>query len=93
MKLYDIYKNKKNNNLIQIDSYATHINEPEDIVVDGIVVFKNIEKHEYEIGSSPSFNGYGTLEEIEEKYELLVPQGELKNYKTWNDIFKLIERD
>ena len=87
MKLFDIYKNKTNNSLIQIDSYATYINECKDM----IVVFKNIEKHsEDEIGSSPSFNGYGTSEEIEEKYELLVPQDELKNYKTWNDIFKLI---
>ena len=88
MKLFNVYKNKKNNHLIQIDSYATHINNNKDM----IVVFKNIERHsESEIGSSPSFNGYGTSEEIEEKYELLVPQDELKNYKTWNDIFKLIE--
>ena len=88
MKLYDIYKKKTNNSLIQIDSYATRMNNCK----DSIVVFKNIEKHnESEIGSSPSFNGYGTSEEIEEEYELLVPQDELKNYKTWEDIFKLVE--
>lgn len=88
MKLYDIYKNKKDNSLIQIDSYATHMNGIKVMVV----VFKNIEKHsESEIGSSPSFNGYGTSEEIESEYELLVPQEELKKYKTWNNIFKLIE--
>ena len=57
-----------------------------------IVVFSNIEKHnEIEIGSCPSFNGYGTSEEIEKEYELLVAQEDLNKYETWEDIFKLIK--
>lgn len=89
MKLFDVYKHKKNNNLIQIDSFATHMNN----VDDHIIVFKNIEKHnEYEIGSCLSFNGYGTRKEIESEYELLVKQEDLDKYEDWNDIFNLIEQ-
>lgn len=82
-----MYKHKENNNLIQIDSFASHMNS----VKDHIIVFKNIEKHnEYEIGSCPSFNGYGTQKEIESEYELLVKQEDLGKYEDWNDIFNLI---
>jgi hypothetical protein len=89
MKLFDIYKSKEGSSLIQIESYATHMNTSK----NSIVIFSNIEKHnDIEIGSCPSFNGYGTREEIEDKYELLVPQEELDNYENWNDIFKLIEK-
>lgn len=89
MKLYDVYKSKEDDTLIQIESYATHMNS----FKDSIVVFSNIEKHnDSEIGSCPSFNGYGTREEIEKKYELLVPQGKLGEYEDWNDIFKLVEK-
>lgn len=88
MKLFDIYKNKTDNSLIQIQCYANHLNVSE----NSIVVFSNIEKHsDNEIGYCPSFNGYGTRTEIEEKYELLVAQKDLDKYDTWNDILKLIE--
>lgn len=51
-----------------------------------------MERHNvYEIGSVPSFNGYGSREEIESEYELLVPQGKLKNYSDWNEIFDMVE--
>ena len=40
MKLYDVYVNKNNKNIIQIDSFADHINNS-----NLIVVFRNIEKH------------------------------------------------
>lgn len=89
MKLFDVYKNKKDNSIIQIDSFATPMNR----LGEGfIIVYKNIEKHnDIEIGSCPSFNGYGTSEEIEKEYELLVAQENLDKYETWEDIFKLVK--
>ena len=90
MKLGDIYKHKENNSIIQIDSFA----KPMGRYVDEdslIIVFSQIEKHnEFEIGSNPSNNGYGSQEEIESEYELLVPQEELRDYSDWDKIFDLI---
>lgn len=58
-----------------------------------IAIFRRIRRQsDDKIGFCPSFNGYGSQEEIEEKYELLVPQEEFNNYDSWNDIFKLIEK-
>lgn len=95
MKIGDIYVSKTDRlDIIQIDSYAFHMdNLKEDNWKEKfIIVYQHIEKHnEYEIGSCPSKNGYGSQEEIEEKYELLVSQEELQNYSDWNEIFKLIE--
>ena len=90
MKLGDVYVNKKDKSIIQIDSYATHMgNFPE----KSIVVFRQMERHNaYEIGSVPSFNGYGSREEIESEYELLVPQEKLNNYYDWNEIFDMVEK-
>lgn len=90
MTIFDIYKNKKDNSLIQIDSFATHMNSNKDM----IIVYSNIEKHsEYEIGSCPSFNGYGTKQEIESEYELFIKSKDLKKYDDWNDIFDLLEEE
>lgn len=90
MKLGDIYKNKENNSIIQIDSFASHMGN---FLEGHIIVFRQIEKHnEFEIGSCPSFNAYGSQEEIENEYELLVPQEELSNYSDWNEILELAER-
>lgn len=89
MKLGDIYKHKENNSIIQIDSFAT----PMGRFGKGksIIVFRQIEKHnEFEIGSCPSFNGYGSQEEIENEYELLVSQEDLSNYSDWDEIFNLV---
>ena len=79
MKLGDVYINKKDKSIIQIDSYATHMrNFPE----KSIVVFRQMERHNaYEIGSVPSFK----------EYELLVPQEKLKNCSDWNEIFDMVE--
>ena len=88
MKLGDVYKHKKNDSIIQIDSFASHMGNFSE---GHIIVFRQIEKHnEFEIGSCPSFNGYGSQEEIENEYELLVPQEELSNYSDWNEILKLV---
>lgn len=90
INLGEIYKHKQNNSIIQIDSFATHMNK---FAEGTIVVFRNIEKHnEFEVGSYPSFKGYGTQNEIEHEYELLVSQEELNNYFDWNKIFDLIEK-
>ena len=57
------------------------------------VRFTNVEKHnEFEYGSYPSFNGYGTKEEIENEYDLFVKQEELNNFDNWDEIFDLIEK-
>jgi len=91
MNLGDIYKHKENNSLIQIDSFATHLGKSDNNSL--IIVFRQIEKHnEYEIGSCPSFNGYGSLEEIENLYEILVTQNDLKKYSNWHEIFALIDK-
>ena len=89
MKLGDIYVNKENKSLIQIDSFASHMGN---ISSDSIIVFRQVKKYGVEIGSVPSFNGYGLQEEIESEYELLVPQDELNNYSDWNEIFKLANK-
>lgn len=89
MKIGNVYRHKENNSIIQIDSFAT----PMGRFAEGgsIIVFKQIEKHnEYEIGSCPSNNGYGTQEEIEKEYELLVPQEKLSEYQDWSEIFQLL---
>lgn len=90
MKLGDIYKHKENNSIIQIDSFATLMGKFTE--EKSIIVFRQIEKHnEFEIGSCPSFNGYGSQEEIETEYELLISQEDLSNYSDWNEIFELVE--
>ena len=82
MKLGDIYKNKENNSIIQIDSFATPMGKFCEKPI--IVVFRQIEKHnEFEFGSCPSFNGYGSREEIEAEYAKLAEQ-----YKTPVDQLK-----
>lgn len=89
MKLGDVYKHKGNNSIIQIDSFATRMGKIE--VDDSIIVFRQIERHnDFEIGSCQSFNGYGTQEEIEKEYELLIPQEKLSEYQDWNEIFELL---
>ena len=89
MKIGDVYRHKQNNSIIQIDSFATHMCGLER---DFVIVFKHIEKHnELEIVSCPSFNEYGSQEEIEKEYELLVSQKELSEYQDWNEIFKLLK--
>lgn len=90
MRIGDIYISKTDkSDIIQIDSYAFHMDNWKEKF---IIVYLHIEKHnEYEIGSCPSENGYGSQEEIEEKYELLIPQEKLKEYPDWNKVFKLVE--
>ena len=91
MKIGDVYKHKENNSIIQIDSFATPMGRF--LEEESITVFRQIEKHnEFEICSCPSFNGYGSQEEIECEYELLVAQEDLSNYSDWNEIFELANR-
>ncbi len=90
MNLGDVYRHKENNSIIQIDSFATQMGKIGE--GDSIIVFRQIERHNvFEIGSCPSFNGYGTREQIEKEYEMLVPQEKLSEYQDWNDIFELLK--
>ena len=86
MTLGDIYINKENKSIIQIDSYASPMG---DFLKGYIVVFRQLEKYGDVIGSMPSFNGYGSKEEIESEYELLISQEKLNKYGGWNEIFEL----
>lgn len=92
MTIGDIYINKSDSSdIIQIDSFAFHMNNLRE---NFIIIYRNIERHnKYEIGSCPSNNGYGSQEEIEDKYELLVPSEKLQEYSVWNEVFKLIEEN
>ena len=91
MNLGDVYRHKENNSIIQIDSFANpmgHFANRDKF----IIVFRQIEKHnEHVISSCPSNNGYGLQEEIEEEYELLIPQKKLIEYQNWNEIFDLLD--
>lgn len=88
MQIGDIYKHKETNSLIQIDSFAHYMNR---IDSELIIVFRNIEKHNaVETGWCPSENGYGSAEDIENKYELLVKREDLCDYQYWNEIFALV---
>lgn len=86
MKLGDIYVNKENKSIIQIDSFAWSMG---DITKGHIIVFRQIEEHGGMIGSLPSFNGYGSKEEIENEYKLLIPQEKLDEYDDWDKVFEL----
>lgn len=91
MKLFDIYKHKKTNELIQIDSFANRMN-----IFDGelMIVFRNIEYHgDGEYGSCATNNGYGTSEEIEKEYELFIKQEDLKKYNSYKEIYDLLKEN
>lgn len=85
MKISDIYKHKKSNTLIQINSFATNVKTGNNM----IIVYNNITPNEYRY--CPSFNGYGTGEEIEEEYELFIPMEELQKYNSWEEIFEKLK--
>ena len=87
MKLGDIYINKENKSIIQIDSFASPMG---DFTKGHIIVFRQLEEHGGVIVSLPSFNGYGSQEEIEKEYELLVPQEKLSEYDDWDKVFELV---
>ena len=85
MKLMDIWKHKESNKLIQIESYATNIKSGNDT----IVVFNNINRQGY----NPSFNGYGTKEEIESEYELFICSDRAYQMESYDEIFDEFESD
>lgn len=91
MKLGDIYKHKVDGSIIQIECFASHIKE--DNPFKNIIVFSNIVKSMEMYGSCPSFNGYGSQEEIEDEYVLAIPQEELVNYNSWEEIVNVIENN
>ena len=92
MKLGDVYVNKNTKDLIQIESFASHMGRFWEDTENTIVIFRQLENHRGIIGSIPSFNGYGTPEEIEMEYDLLIPQEKLNEYLDWNEIFNMKKR-
>lgn len=89
MKIGDIYKHKDTGHLIQIDSFASHIKSENPF--DNIIVFANIAKVAGVYGSCPSFNGYGSQEEIEAEYDLAVSHENTINFTSWEEIINHIE--
>ena len=89
MKLGDIYKHKIDGSIIQIECFASHIKEINPFKT--IIVFSNIVESIGMYGSCPSFNGYGSKEEIEDEYELAIPQEDLAKYDSWEEIIETIK--
>ena len=89
MKLGDIYIKKDNKEeIIQIDSFATRMGK---LAENSLIIFVKIEKCGNDIVTFPSFDGYGTIEEIESEYDLLISQEDLDKYNTWDKVFELAE--
>lgn len=84
MKLGNIYVHNKDKYLIQIDSYATHLNKVNDNM---IIVYNVIDTSGF---NCISFNGYATKSELEDNFSLLVHQTELYKYNSWSEIYNLI---
>lgn len=89
MKIGDIYKHKTDGNIIQIECFASHIKEANPF--KNMIVFANITKSMGMYGSCPSFNGYGSVEEIEDEYELVIPEEDLSKYSSWEEVMEVIE--
>ena len=83
MKLMDIWKHKESNRLIQIESFATNIKTGSDMVI----VFNNLNRQGY----NPSFNGYGTKEEIESEYDLFICSDRAIQIETYDEMFYELE--
>lgn len=89
MKLSDVYKHKDSKKLIQIIAFATPMGRMQGEGL--IIVFSQLHKMNERVVTTPSQYGYGTEEEIEEEYELFLPQEEVRKYDHWDEIFKLLE--
>lgn len=87
MKLGDIYISKTTKDIIQIDSFATPLNDEGDMYIIIACIFNNGGIY----GSSPSFNQYATQKEIEDRFELLVDREDLDKFDDWQEVFKLVE--
>ena len=91
MKIGDIYKHKESNDVISIECFANHINEFNPFKV--IIVYAHIVKSMGVWGHIPSFNGYGSAEEIEEKYELVMVADDVRKYDSWDDVMDFLLGD
>jgi hypothetical protein len=83
MTLGDVYVNKENGNIIQISCFARHLNQLGEL----IIIYDNVFNNGGMIGFAPSDCGYAkSKEEIEQYYDLLIPNGQDKN---WVEVFEL----
>lgn len=70
MRLRDVYRHKKYGNFIRISSFASPINKSAKNKEDLYVIVENLQIIDDNVSSCPSFNMYGTVEDIENNYEL-----------------------
>lgn len=90
MKLGDVYINKNTKDIIQISCFARHMNKWDD---GFLIIYENVFNNGGMIGTSPSDCGYAkSPSEIEDEYELLVPQSELPKYETWEEVFEIRDK-
>lgn len=86
MRIGDIYKHKENKTIIQIDSFATHMGEQSK---KRIIVFRIIEIfNKYKMYTHPDLSGFGTQEEIESMYDLVIKEKDIDSSSEWNDIIE-----
>lgn len=90
MKLRDIYKHKKYNNFIRISSFATPINKSLDFKEDLYIIVENLQVIDGNVSSCPSFNMYGTQEDIEQDYELY-RDADTITWDTYEEVFDKIK--
>lgn len=71
MVLGDMYKSKKGNDIIVIDSFATPLIRGMDAEKDTMyIICKHMINDGGMVASCPSFNSYSTQAEIEDNYDL-----------------------
>ena len=86
MKLKEIYKHKKENEIVIVSSYATHI---EDLC--NVIVILEVLKIDDKILIHEPFYKYGSKEEIENEYELLISQEDFCKFESWDKVFEFIK--
>ena len=87
MRIGDIYKHKKEDIFIRINSFATHMGNS---LSKKIVVFGTINKDNNNyMYMYPDLSGFGTQEEIENIYSLVISSDNVEKSK-WEDIIETL---
>lgn len=97
MQIGDIYKSKKGNVFIRIDSFITRLGEKFDRETNPLLIVVNyIQVIDEGVSFCPSDNQYGTQEDIEKDYDLYLSSDKLTpmNYdEEMNKIKQIVEDD
>jgi|GEM_PF-1952948 len=88
MRIGEIYKSKESHRIIQIDSYAMHVDSLD--ISTSIVVFTRIQEIDGRHVTNPMLNGYGTKDEIEKEYDLILSAEDIMSCEGYDDIIELI---